>query len=505
MTAARPDPAPARGGRRPLWAGVALALALSGCSLAPSYQRPAMDLPAAYKEAAPGGPWQPAAPGDQLPRGEWWKLYGDATLDALERRLDAANPDLASALARYRQASAFESQLRAGLLPHLGAGASPQHERQSDNRPLRGAGQPDEYDSRTAEADAGYELDLWGRIRNEVAAGKARAQAAAADLASARLSLEARLADDYIRLRGYDIQARILADSIEAYRQALELTRNRFEGGIASELDVTRARTQLSDAQAQATEVAAQRALAEHAIASLVGEPASRFSLPAAPVALQVPSIPAGVPSTLLQRRPDIAAAERRTYAANAGIGVARAAFFPSLSLSAAFGWQDTANGSLLSAGNRFWALGPLATLEVFDGGLRRARVREARAALDEAAGHYRSTVLAAFQQVEDDLALLDRLGREAGQEEDAAEAARQSQAIATNRYREGAVSYLDVVAAQTSALQAERSAEAVRTRRLQASVDLVRALGGGWSEADAGTPGGIAKAGQGGKAPAAR
>ncbi len=459
-----------------------LMLALAGCSLAPTYQRPAMAIPAAYKDHS--GLWTQATPGDMQSRGDWWKIFGDSTLDGLETRLDQANPSLAVALARYDIATAYEGEVRSQLFPQIGAEASPTNNRQSNNRPLRGSNQPDEYEANTAQLSAGYDLDLWGRIRNEVAAGNAQAQAADADLASAKLSLESQLADQYILLRGYDIQAHIIDGSLDEYRKGLTTTENRFAGGIASGLSVSRAKTQLSDAMAQAAEVTAQRALAEHAIASLVGEPASSFSLPASDVQIGLPEIPVGIPSTLLERRPDIAAAERRTFAANADIGVARAAFYPDFSLSAILGWQNTGNGSLLSAGNRMWALGPLASLNLFDGGLLRAKERKAQAEFDEAAGQYRATVLNAFQQVEDNLSLLTNLSREAHDEDAAADAAKDSAQIATNRYSEGIVNYLDVVTAQTSYLQAARNAEQVRMRRLQASVDLIRALGGGWTSA---------------------
>jgi len=365
-----------------------LLTALAGCSLAPTYHRPDIAIPANYKEAS--GLWAPAVPADMLARGDWWQIFGDTALDGLEQKLDASNPSLAVALSRYDMAHAYEGELRSGLFPHLGVDGGPSNNRQSNNRPLRGSNQPNEYDANTAQFSADYEFDFWGRVRNEVAAGKAQAQAADADLASAKLSLQSQLADLYIQLRGYDIQAHILADSLDAYRKGLVLTQNRMEGGIASGLSVARAKNQLSDAMAQAAEVSAQRALTEHAIATLVGVPASQLSLPSSDIQIDLPMIPSEIPSTLLQRRPDIAAAERRTFAANADIGVARAAFYPSFSLSALFGWQNTGNGSLLSAGNRMWALGPIGALSLFDGGLRRSREREAKAGFDEAAGQYR-------------------------------------------------------------------------------------------------------------------
>ena len=469
-----------------LFAGVAAALLLGGCSLAPTYHTPSLPpMPATFKEA--GTAWRVASPADQTPRGDWWSVYDDSTLGQLESKLDADNPSLAAALARYDTARAYESQLQSGLFPHFGVLANPIRARQSDNRPLRGSNEPNEYDSDTVGVSASYDLDLWGRIRNEVGQGRALSDAAKADLANAKLSLEAQLADDYVRLRGYDIQAGILDDTLQAYQRALTLTENRHAGGIASGLDVSRAQAQLHDAQAQVTDVQAQRALVEHAIASLVGVPASSFSLAPEREQLDVPVTPIGVPSTLLERRPDIAAAERRVYAANAGIGVARAAFFPDLSLSGSYGFQNTGLSNLLAIGNRFWALGPLATLDLFDGGLRRAEVREAHAEFAEASADYRQTVLGAFREVEDDLVLLRDLGVEAGQEDEAVQAAQKTQSIANNRYREGIVNYLEVVTAQTAALSAERSAETIRTRRLQASVDLIRALGGGWNREQSG------------------
>ena len=458
-----------------------VACLLSACSLAPTYHMPTLPpMPASYKEA--GAAWQAAQPSDAASRGVWWSVYGDETLNRLEAQLDRSNPSLAVALAHYDTARAYESQLQSGLFPHLGAMATPGRARQSDNRPTRGANQPNEYDSDTVGVQADYDLDVWGRIRNSVSEGRALAQAAQADLVSAKLSLQAQLADDYVRLRGYDIQTAILANALNAYGRALTLTEKRHAGGIASGLDVSRAQTQLHDAQAQVTEVAAQRALIEHAIANLAGESASGFSIAPAQIVPEVPVTPIGLPSVLLERRPDIAAAERRVYAANAGIGVARAALFPSLSLSANYGFQNSGMGQFFAIGNRFWAVGPMATLDIFDAGLRRAKVHQAQAAFDEAAANYRLTVLTAFRQVEDNLVLLRDLGTEAEQEDQAVVAANTSLSIATHRYREGVVNYLDVVTAQTASLAAQRNAETLRTRRLQASVDLIRALGGGWS-----------------------
>jgi NodT family efflux transporter outer membrane factor (OMF) lipoprotein len=469
--------------------GLAAAVAaclLGGCSLAPTYHTPKLPpMPNSYKEGDTA--WKVASPADEFSRGDWWALYNDSALSQLESKLDADNPSLAAALARYDTARAYESQLRSGLFPTLDSAASPVRARQSNNRPLRGSNEPNEYDSDTVGLIADYDLDLWGRVRNEVSQGHALAQASKADLTSVKLSLEAQLAEDYVRLRGYDIQIGILQDTLKAYQRALVLTENRHNGGVASGLDVSRAQTQLHDAQAQVMDVMAQRALAEHAIASLIGSPASSFSIAPEREQLTVPVTPVGVPSTLLERRPDIAAAERRVYAANAGIGVARAAFFPDLSLSASYGFQDTGLGNLLATGNRFWALGPLATFNLFDAGLLRAQLRQAHGEFAQASANYRQVVLDAFREVEDDLVLLRDLGAEAGQEDQAFAAAQQTLGIATNRYREGIVNYLEVVVAQEAALSAQQNAETIRTRRLQASVDLIRALGGGWQRDAAG------------------
>lgn len=459
-----------------------LLLTLGGCSLAPDYVKPTVGtLPAFYKGAIDPKGWTLAQPDDATARGPWWNVYSDPVLNRLEAQLDAGNADIGVALARLDASRAYLQVIGAQETPQANVQLSPTNDRQSNLRPLRGSGQPNEYDTRTVSFGASYEIDLWGRVRNEVAQGKARNQAAAADLANARLSLQARLADLYIALRGDDVERKILDDSLTAFGEGRKMTQDRMDGGIASGLDVARANALYADAQAQATELGVQRALIEHAIAALIGEPASGFSLPGQKTTLTVPTIPLGVPSTLLERRPDIAAAERRAYAANAGIGVARAALFPTLSLGAALGWQDVGHGDLLAASNQFWSLGPSASLSLLDGGLRRGREAEARAEFAAASSQYRAVVLDAFRQVEDNLSLLQALGREGAQEEAAADAAKDSETLANHRYDEGVISYLEVVTAQASALKAERAAERVRIRQLQASVDLIRATGGGW------------------------
>ncbi len=465
---------------------------LVGCSLEPVYHAPPVNIPTdAWKDI----PWQPAKPADDLPHGDWWKIYGDPTLDELESKIDQENPNLAAALAHYDQATAYTSQLRSGLFPSVDAGASLNRNRESDNRVLRGSNLPNNYDAATVGISAGYTLDVWGRVRNLVAAGLASAQAGAADVENVRLSLHAQLADNYLRLRGIEAQAKLLDDTVKAYARALTLTQNRHAGGIASGLDVSRAETQLSTARAQATNIASQRALYEHAIASLIGQPAMSFSLPVAEEFIAIPEIPTGLPSTLLQRRPDIAAAERRTAAANATIGVAHAAYYPDFTIGAAYGYQDTGQpgnyapgrnysgmGELLTAPNSFWSIGPGVIFNLFDGGLRDAQVARARAALEQTGAEYRATVLAAFQQVEDDLSHL-KYSREEEQEQDAAvKSASQTLTLAFNRYREGAVDYLEVVTAQATVLSAQRRVLDLHTIQLLTSVDLIRALGGGWN-----------------------
>lgn len=458
---------------------LALGAALAGCSLAPVYKVPSVPQATTWQDT---GPWQQAQPADQLPHAHWWGQYHDAQLDQLQQRLLANNADLAAALAHYQQAQAYYMQSRSGLFPQIGASGNGQRDRQSATRPLRNPNYGSTYNSYTVGAGVDYELDLWGRVRNTVEAGKDDSQAAAADLASAQLSLQAQLADHYLQLRGIDQQIALLRQSIAAYEKALQLTRTLHGGGLVSGLDVAQAQTALSSARSQWSQAQAQRALVSDAIAVLVGDNAASFSLPAQTARIPLPAVPVGVPSSLLQRRPDIAAAERRVAAANARIGVARAAYFPSLTLSAQGGFQSMAYAGLLSAPNAFWAIGPSLFETIFDGGKRKAGVAAARAATDQAGAQYRSVVLNAFAQVQDNLAQIDHVGVALVDQKDAAAAAQHSLDLAMDRYKQGAVGYLDVVTAQTVALQAQRSLLDLYTSQLRSSVQLIRALGGGWS-----------------------
>jgi len=464
---------------RRLRAGVlfpGLALLLPACSMAPDYHPPQIAAPGQFKEVAG---WSAASPRDDEARGAWWDAFGDPVLADLEQRAAAASPTLAAALARYDAARAAARMSEADLYPEVGVNGSAARERRSKNRPLS-TGSPAEYSDYVAGGSIDYEIDLWGRIRNQVKAENAEALASKADLAAARLSLQASVADAYFRLRGLDAQAQLLSRSVDAFSRAYDLTGKRHRGGISSGIDVNRARTVLGNARAQVSTVANQRAATEHEIAALVGELASSFTLPAHVQPLEPPSPPMATPSELLQRRPDIAAAERRVFAANARIGVARAAFFPSLSLGAQGGWETT-GGSLLTTPNTFWSLGPLSSLlTIFDGGRRAAQVKISRADYEEVAADYRGTVLTAFRQVEDSIAAIHHLSDASVAQKEAADAAHRTSEIAMSRYRDGASDYLDVVTAQTDALTAERAYISVQTQRMQASVELVRAMGGG-------------------------
>jgi multidrug efflux system outer membrane protein len=454
--------------RSPDLALLLIAAALAGCNVAPPYRVPVTPEPtASYRET---GPWTPAAPSDAAPRGRWWTVIQDPELDRLEDHLDRENPGLAAALARYEQSKALATRARAALFPELDVGGSAQDAHYPKlASPYASAG-----------GSLSYELDLWGRVRNQVAAAKAETQASAADAAAVRLSLEALLAETYLGLRGDDAEIDVLGQTQAAYTQALALTQARYDGGAASGQDVSRAKTQLGDVQSQYAQAKAGRALLEHAIAALVGASASRFEIAARPVQAAPPEVPVSAPSELLQRRPDIAAAERRVASANAEIGVYRAALYPQVSLSAGGGYDSS---GVLAAAAGYWAVGPAAALlPVFDAGRRRADVTRARAAFDEAAATYRQAVLDAFRQVEDELALANRLAEAEARQQEAVDAARETDQIALSRYTEGAADYLEVVTAQAAELDARRADVALRTRRLVASIDLVRALGGGWN-----------------------
>ncbi|CAD6517404.1 efflux transporter outer membrane subunit [Paraburkholderia metrosideri] len=460
----------------------AMAAMLTACSFAPVYHAPALPQVSAFKEAPPpSGVWHYAQWPAKVRHDEWWKAFGDPSLDRFETQLAQNNPQLAAAVARHDQSSADLDTARSGLFPSLTLDVDSEQNRQSDYRPLRGSSQPDTYGAHTVTLGVSYELDLWGRVRNEVRAGAAQQAASADDLAAVKLLLQADLANAYFETRGLDEQADLLTRTQIADAKALTLTKNRHAGGISSELDVYRARTELENVAADQARVRRARAAAEHALATLAGVPASLFTLPVAQTSDAVPDVPAGVPSALLQRRPDIAAAEQRAVAANYAIGVARAAWFPDISLGLAGGFQSDDPGNWLSAPASFWSLGPELAVDLFDGGRRNAMDHRARAIFDERSADYRQVALQAFREVEDQLANVRELRSEAQHESAAADDATGALALATGQYRDGAVSYLDVVAAQTSALDAQRSLIQARTGQLLAAVNLIRALGGGW------------------------
>ncbi len=460
--------------------GTALTLLLGGCSLAPSMKTPVVPAPEVYKEV---GTWTQAQPSDRLPRDSWWTLYEDPQLNELEQQLLAGNPNLASALANYAQAKALTDQARAGFFPSIGVNAGISRARDSGNAPLSGPTTPRYYDDNVVSGSINYELDLWGQIRNQVAAGRANEQASQADLENVRLSLLAQLVDDYAQLRGFDRQIAILEDTVKAYDHALTITKQRHGAGIAGGPDVSQADTQFRSTRSQLVQVRAQRAVMEHAIAALLGVSASSFSIGPSIADIKLPAVPAGVPTTLLQRRPDVAAAQRRMIAANANIGVERAAYFPSLMLGGQGGYQSTSFSKWLTLPSTFWAIGPNAVLSVFDGGLRRAQVARARAQFDASADNYRAVSVTAFQQVEDSLARLQHYHDAADDEKAAVDSAQRTLDLSLAMYKQGAVDYLNVVTSQTALLQAQLQALALDTLQLEASVDLIRAIGGGWED----------------------
>ena len=462
--------------------GLAILLAVSACAPKTVYVKPTVDLAPAFRENAD---WKPAQPGDELLRGAWWELFGDPELNALEAQIDLSNQTLRAAEAQFAQARAIVRGTRANLYPTVDVIPSVSRGEQSGNRSASTFHQAN--NDFILPVQVSYEADVWGRIRSAVSASQAAAQASAADLESARLSLHAELASDYFTLRGIDRDRQLLDAAVESFEKTLELTQNRFNGGIASQADVAQAETVLETTRAQAVDVGVARAAMEHAIAVLIGKPAAALTIGVAPMSDAPPAVPVGMPSELLERRPDIAAAERRVAAANAQLGVATAAFFPRLILSGSAGFESSPLGSLLTGTSSFWSIGPALVINAFDAGRRRATQDQARAVQDQATASYRQAVLIAFREVEDQLAALRILDEEAAIQRRAVDAAQRSLAQATNRYRGGLASYLEVTSAQNAALANQRTAVGILTRRMNASVLLLKGLGGGWQVASLG------------------
>ena len=448
---------------------LALSALLSACATPPEYVRPELAVPAAYKELPPEGP-QAARPAD-LNGDPWWKIFADPVLDALIAGVDADNQDLRRIEALARQARAAIDAARANLYPFVGGAAVATRGRQAGST----------LDTYSLSASVDWEIDLWGRVRSDVAAAEASAGASAADLAAARLALQAQTAQAYHQLRIADAQRQLLVETVASYQRSLELTRNRMAAGVATRGDVAQAEAQLKNAEAQQLEVGIARAQLEHALALLSGRAPTALTLAEAPMPTDVPVVPAGLPSRLLERRPDIAAAERRVAAANAQLGIARAAYFPALTLTADGGFRSSRLADLLSLPSRMWSLGPVLAATLFDGGARDAVSAQVSAAHDATVAAYRQTVLAAFAEVEDNLVALTILADQERVQREALAAARTSLDIATLQYKAGTVSYLNVIVAQTAALQSERAALDLRGRRLSASVGLIKAIGGAW------------------------
>jgi multidrug efflux system outer membrane protein len=455
---------------------------LSACDLAPIYSPPNMILPAQYQGS---GPFVVAHPQDQLARGPWWRVFGNTELDRLEAQLDAANPNLQAAEETYTQARDIVGEIRSGLYPQLNSQAFVSENKESVHTLFHSESGPIQSQSNGYGAVASWEPDFWSEIRNRTKLAQQDAQATAAQVASARLSLEMELANDYIAIHGLDAQHAVYLQTITFYEKAVSITQLRFAGKISSGLDVARAENQLASAQAFDTEVQAQRALLEHAIAALAGVNPSTFRLPVtADTQITIPTIPVGAPSALLQRRPDVAQAERAMAAENSSIGVSRAAFYPNIRLNANAGFEDTGFG-LASLPNALWAFGASAVLPLFEGGLRKAELQQSWSQFYQATDNYRATLLQAFRQVEDNLTLTGKLSTEAAQQEAALQAAVRAQNMALSLYTDGLDNYLNVTVAQIAALTAQIAEVQVQTRRLQTAVALIGAFGGGWSTAD--------------------
>jgi NodT family efflux transporter outer membrane factor (OMF) lipoprotein len=453
---------------------LAALLGLGGCAVGPNYRRPSTEAVPAYKEQ---GEWKPSEPEDALARGDWWRIFHDPLLDDLERQIEASNQTLKAAVDTYRQASGLVDQARAGYWPVIGVSAERERGQVAPGAPTT--------TSNALSGSASWLLDIWGQTRRTVEGDLASAQASEAAVAAARLLAQATLAIAYFDLRSQDSLEQIFADTVAAEQRSLEITQSRYSFGVAAKADVVTAQTQLLTSQAAQVNAAIARAQYEHAIAVLVGKQPGAFSIAAMPLGTDVPTTPTGLPSTLLERRPDVAEAERRMAAANAQIGVATAAFFPTLTLSASGGYSSAgALGQLISAPNRIWGLGPTLAETVFDGGSRRAVLAQARAAYDVSLDNYRQTVLTGFQQVEDNLVALRVLEKQAGIETATVAAAREAERLTLNQYRAGTVPYTSVITAQTTTLSSEQTELTVLLGRLTASVSLIEALGGGWNAA---------------------
>jgi NodT family efflux transporter outer membrane factor (OMF) lipoprotein len=472
--------------RRAAVVGVAaVALWLAGCTVGPKYTKPQVpvapadggQLPAAYKEA---DGWKQAQPGDSALRQDWWQIFGNSELNDLEAQVDVSNQAVKSAEASFREARAAVALNRANLYPTISTAPAVSTNMASRNNP-QGSQTSGEYSNLVLPFDLSYEVDAWGRIRRSIAAARDEAQASAADLATIRLSLHAELAIDYFELRSLDAQKQLLDRTLVAYQKALDLNQNRFAGGLVSGAEVAQARTQLESTRAQSIEVGVERAQFEHAIAVLAGRTPESLSLAQAQLAFALPAIPAGVPSQLLERRPDIAGAERRVAEANQQIGIARAAFFPTLLITALGGYQGDSIVNWFNWPSRFWALGPSALQTLFDAGRRRAASQAATAAYDVTVANYRQTALQAFREVEDSLSALRILEQESAAQRVAVEAAQHSLDLSMNRYAGGLVTYLEVVTAQSTALSNQRIEVDLLRRRMDACVLLIKALGGGW------------------------
>lgn len=485
---------PHRKGRRALCYGAAsLGLfAFVGCLVGPNYKRPVAPVPPAYKVNAPvpppnppGGGWKEAnSNGGGMVQPQWWKLYDDQDLNALENKVAVSNQTLKAAYQAYVRSRQQVKVDRSSMFPTIGVGGSGSRDRVSANRPFVISTSKNTYSDMNLDGQASWEPDLWGSIRRMVESSSALAQASGADLANAKLSLQSELAVDYFQLRGLDAQQRLLDDTVTVYRKYVDLTTLRLHSGLSSDSDLSLAQTQLDQTIAQATDIGVARAQYEDAIATLIGVPASSFSLKPAPLRLVLPPIPTGLPSELLERRPDIAAAERRIDSANAEIGVAQAAFYPTLNLNGGGGFESVNIGTLIQGPSSLWALGASASEMLFDAGRRRAVKAQAIASYGQGTALYRETVLAAFQEVEDSLATSRILARESEQQDRAVSDAQHSLNLSTGLYKSGLVNYLQVITVQATLLANQRTAVDIATRQVTASVQLFKALGGGWDTA---------------------